>query len=266
MLTKILLKKNKFYIASIKNINKRPQLESLVDRLSNNSEIKFYVFNGQKNFFIMNFTNFYLKKDVYHAFSAHNNLDYLYEVVLRNESWKMLANNVDIKAWHPFCMIPISDIKKLKLLWSEDDFNHSYPQKGKFGHKRYVLKDEEYKVLSYYMQGHGRKHELQKIISPLSIKHQKEIKLFKGIDLYDNKKHDLFSNVKLNFEYANSWTVNLAVAEDFGSTIVSYTAKPEDIIIDTRLIYRKQLERLYQAKQKEIILKPGTYNCKIIHT
>ena len=266
-LAKILLKKNKFYITTNKKITTRSQIESL--------SLKFYIYAKQSiiGTFSEN-TNFYLKNDTYFIFGAHDNYDYLYEVILNNNI-PLLQLDEDAQI-----LIPASYIKKLKLLHSEDDFSHSYLQRDKFGHKRYVLTGFEFDALLDYMSGNKDfNNNLQRIISPLNIKQQKEIKLFKGINLLDNyekvgritglepaiSNRNVFSNLKLNFKFANSWTVNLAVAEDFGSTIVSYTAKPEDIIIDTRLIYRKQLEKLYKAKQKEIILKPGIYNCRIVH-
>lgn len=46
--------------------------------------------------------------------------------------------------------------------------------------------------------------------------------------------------------------------------ILKYTAKPEDVLADTRKLNEEQLAELYDyGFQREIILKPGNYKAEV---
>ena len=92
--------------------------------------------------------------------------------------------------------------------------------------------------------------------------------------LGDNiKSYPFKKGSALTFKYKrpNSWTTNRAVAEGFAQgtgpfwVVLKYTAKPEDVLIDTRKLNEETLTELYyNGFQREIILKPGSYKAEVV--
>jgi len=91
--------------------------------------------------------------------------------------------------------------------------------------------------------------------------------------LGDNiKSYPFKKGSALTFKYTrpSSWTTNRRVAEEFAHgtgpfwVILKYTAKPEDVLVDTRKLNEEQLAELYNyGFQREIILKPGSYKAEV---
>lgn len=263
MLTSIKLDKKSIYITSSNEVN----LNFLKNELDTfgfiGANLKFELV---KNIKLRVITN----KDVL-DFTAHHELDnYVYEVKLKNK----LKIGDELET---------SNIKELKLIFQKNFYDHSESAK-----KIDELDKKSFKILHNYM--FSIKNEVIKL-RDLNIKiAKKSIKVFKGIRtdwlqspkqekfFYNKLKNDLnvFDSYTFSFKNASSWTTNLAIADDFAfvnkpyidfvaGAIISVVVKPKDIIIDTRLLSKKILSKLYYEDQREIILMPGQYTCKIIH-
>ena len=97
-----------------------------------------------------------------------------------------------------------------------------------------------------------------------------EYTLYRGLS-WDEKSDFSKYCQKGSIEYSNisSWTSNICVATSIASSgnygvVHKITVKREDILVDTRIIDRKQLREIYVQVQQEVILKPGNYPCDII--
>ena len=143
-----------------------------------------------------------------------------------------------------------------------------------------IISNEVEKDLKNFMSKPGSDLSKITINELISYKPNKEIKVYRGMgwepfNLYklnELKDYPFKLNHYHNFKFsrASSWSSNLLIAEQFAKDrsllwiVCELIVSPKDIIVDTRLFPNEKLKLLYQAYQREIILKKGTYNCKII--
>lgn len=129
-------------------------------------------------------------------------------------------------------------------------------------------------ALKEFMSSHG------KDISPadrdtIRIQHiflDKKLLLYRGLS-FDSKREATKAFGKQDFEAGDiysltdkrvtSWSTNLCLSASFAASgvygvVFKRLVAPEEVLIDTRLLHKKELESLYWEDQAEVILLPGT--------
>lgn len=318
----------------IKNYNK-----FLFEKYASLEQGKYYLLSEGNNITLNDITNqfkiieifgnehigrhhsFFMNDEEKSVYSAHNNVDYLYEIVLKdykkvdisideyeknfkkeidekfgdiddwrtNEAWEnailYLMEKIDTniiycnisfnKAKVKRTYIKVSNVEDIKFLEDKNNYS-SEPEID--NSKKNFLNSKAFDILSKFMKSSGNNiskadYDLFKNFTP-----DKPMKVYRGMswkveNLYKLKnlsKYPFHLNeiIKMKFDRCTSWTTNKIIAENFTSEcqlwiIVEMIVKPEDIVVDTRMIENETLMKLYSAYQREIIIKPNVYSTRI---
>ena len=289
--------KEKFYISSSKKLNLTDLSDMLcfndVDykngisydkgehSLSAHSRYNYvYELSVDKNdvFFLDNKNGLQYIKDIGKSDSNLN--DVLFNSIIKNymkdKNIYLLETHLrfnDLYITHIY--LSKSIISGMKLIADKNDFDINNEPTVK---KKFIHSNKEY--VKNFMSKSGGNIPKKYINDFAEYKTNNKLVLYRGMswdvmNLYmlDNVKSYPFKlneDIKIKFNRANSWTTNKLVANDFTSDkpysiIMEYIAESNDVVIDTRTIDDEDLQHLYYlSNQKEVILKPSTYKCKII--
>ena len=164
------------------------------------------------------------------------------------------------------------DSLKTKIIKDNNKIYELYGEKYEYGPWSYVNKKGLKSALSYYMSRRNVRIsiELREDIRSQKIRINSPIKVYRGFSFeYDEDKPkekqfpwktEIGENMRLS-ELSNisSWTTDICIALHFAKQaeigyVVSYTAQPDEIVLDTRLLKSEAFLELYIEIQNEIIL------------
>jgi len=221
------------------------------------------------------------RNNFFEKFKDNYSIDKIFDTFIRilfekNKSISILKTNHDFSSSKTIGeFININTISNFKLIISRDQlFSEKDPQISDN-----FLSDYDIKILSSFMSKVGGNisksdwNRFNEFIPSNSIKVYRGLSWkFENLYKLENFSYYPFKlNDKINIKSkrTTSWTTDLSVADGFSgeheySIIIELIVKPIDIIIDTRLLNSEIRKELYQANQREVILKPGKFQAKII--
>jgi len=222
-----------------------------------------------------------------YSFYEHNNLNFVYKISLKKEIPKDPIENIkpsdfDWSLYSGYYLFNNEAIFKISEIVSMEfvESKFQYDPNESYDIIEDRLPEHAFEWLKKYMSSSGKSNppaEITKILNRW--KSNKKIILFRGLGWYLeelNQVKNLSSYpfkkgeiIKYRSKKPSSWSTNKFVAKSFTKTgpywlLLKYVAKPEDILVDTRLIHTDQRRQLYFADQFEVVLKKGSYSADIL--
>lgn len=165
------------------------------------------------------------------------------------------------------------------LILVDEEYKYDSEDPRNLQHHPNQLSQAAFKALENYMSAVGKDIPKQYWPELEKYKPQQKIVVYRGMGWRPEQLFRLKSfkgypfvkggQIQLSTTGASSWSTNAVIAEQFAEgtgplyIVIKYEVNPENVVVDTRLIDPVQRKKLYQAYQREIILKPGKYNVTV---